>query len=393
MLKTIKISLLVLVLLLAAWLTPKLINNPGLIQIELLGYQIQMTAIAAGLLLLATFLVVWLVYGLLKAPKKAIKHITANQSRKKFARGLLALSEGKWSQAEKLLLASVHKSPTPELSYMAAARAAVAQNQLERAEQHLDRAEAVIDNPLTVDLTRCEIWIKSAQAEKAMPLLEGILKTYPNNPRAVHLLTQASQQLKNWKLLQNTIPKAEKLQLINHQQSNALKQQVTLERFAEVDSPEELQEIWLALNKKQQTKYSHTYCEAGLRVGAYQEITKYIEKAQKYNFDEQLVVYWSELPYNLNHRLKIAEKWLVQHPKKSSVLMCNARLHMAKKQFDQAESLLLEVLKRAPSAEVHQMLGMIYHEQNQGIKALDHYKASVLPQNNAISVIEDKSAE
>lgn len=393
MLKTIKIALLILLLLLAAWLTPSLIKNPGLIQIEVLGYQIQMTVIAAVLLLLALMLIIWLLYSLLKAPKKAIRHITANQSRKKFARGLLALSEGKWSQAEKLLLASVHKSPTPELSYMAAARAAVAQHQLERAEAHLDAAEKEIDNPLTVDLTRCEIWIKSAQAEKAMPLLEGILKTYPNNPRAIHLLTQASQQLKDWKLLQNTIPKAEKLQLINHQQSNALKQQVTIERFAEVDSPEELQEIWQALNKKQQGRYSHTYCEAGLRVGAYQDITRYIEKTQKYQFDEQLVMYWSKLPYNFNHRLKVAEKWLIQHPNKSSVLLCNAKLHLAKKNWDKAESLLLELLKVAPSAEVHQMLGLIYHEQNQGIQALDHYKASLTPNYQSIQVIEDKSSE
>ncbi len=389
MIKIIKIALLVLLLLAAAWLTPQLLKNPGLIQIELLGYQIQMTAIAAGVLLAVVFLAIWLVYGLLKAPKKAVKHLSANHSRKKFARGLLALSEGKWPQAEKLLLASALKSPTPELSYMAAARAAVAQNNLERAEAHLDQAEAVIDNPLTVDLTRCEIWLKSGQAERAMPLLELILKTYPNNPRAVHLLTEATQQTRNWKLLQSTIPKAEKLSLISHQQSNQLKQQVTLERFAAAESQEELQQIWHALNKKQQARYSHTYCENGLRLGAYQEITSHIEKAQKSQFDEQLVVYWSELPYNLNHRLKVAEKWLVQHPKKAAVLLCNAKLHVAKKQWDQAESLLLEVLKIEPSQEVNQMLGLIYQEQGQADKALNHFRESVVPNNQAISVIED----
>ncbi len=39
MLKSIKIVILVVLLLLAAWLTPQLLKNPGLIQIELLGYQ------------------------------------------------------------------------------------------------------------------------------------------------------------------------------------------------------------------------------------------------------------------------------------------------------------------------------------------------------------------
>ncbi len=389
MLKSIKIILLVALLLLTAWLTPQLLKNPGLIQIELFGYQIQMTAIAAGILLALVFLAIWLVYGLLKAPKKAINHLSANHSRKKFARGLLALSEGKWAQAEKLLLASVQKSPTPELSYMAAARAAVAQHDLTRAEAHLDAAEAVIDNPLTVDLTRCEIWIKSGQADRALPLLAGILKTYPNNPRAVHLQTQASQQTQNWKLLQQTIPKAEKLALINHQQSNELKKQVTLELFAGAENAEQLQDLWHGLSKKQQAKYSHTYCENGLRLGAYQEITSYIEKAQKYHFDDQLVVYWSDLPFNLNHRLKVAERWLVQRPKNSAVLLCNAKLHVAKKQWDQAESLLLQVLKIQPSQEVNQLLGLIYQEQGQSDKALNHFRESVLPNKLAISVIDE----
>jgi len=390
MIKTIKFLIVIALLLLMAWLTPHLLKNPGLIQVELLGYQVQMTVIAAVLLMAVVFVLLWLLYGLVKAPKKAISHLSANHSRKKFARGLLALSEGKWAQAEKLLLASAHKSPTPELSYMAAARAALAQHDLERAEAHLDQAEAVIDNPLTVDLSRCEIWLKSGQADKTLALLKVILKTYPKNPRAIHLLTQASQQAADWKLLENTIPKAEKLQLINHQQSNNLKEQVTLARFEEASSQEELQQIWQTLSKKQQNKYSHTYCENGLRLGAYQDITAYIEKSQKYHFDDQLVVFWSELPYNLNHRLKVAEKWLVQHPKNPSVLLCNAKLHVAKKQWGEAESLLLAVLKLAPSAEVHQLLGLIYQEQNQPEKALTHFRDSVLPNNQAISVIEDK---
>ncbi len=390
MLKTIKIILLLASLLLAAWLTPKLLSNPGLIQIELLGYQIQMTAIAAGILLVVLFLAIWLLYSLIESPKKVVKHLSANQSRKKFARGLLALSEGKWLHAEKLLLASVKKSPTPELSYMAAARAAVAMNDLTRAEAHLDAAEAVIDNPLTVDLTRCEIWIKSGQADRAIPLLAQILKTYPKNPRAVHLQTQASQQTQDWKLLQQTIPKAEKLSLINHQQSNELKQQVTLELFAAAKNAADLQGIWQGLNKKQQASYSHTYCENGIRLGAYQEITGHIEKVQKKHFDDQMVVYWSSLPYNLNHRLKVAEKWLSEHPKNAVVLLCNAKLHLAKKQMDEAESLLLDVLKIEPSQEVNQLLAIIYHEQNQPEKALNHFHEAVVPNKLSVSVIDDK---
>ncbi|MCF6299695.1 MAG: hypothetical protein L3J52_01015, partial [Proteobacteria bacterium] len=167
MFKTIKITLISLLILLAAWITPVVLKNPGFIQIELAGYQIEMSLLVAMGLGVVTFLMIWLAYALYKAPTKAIKNISANRSRKKFALGLLALSEGKWPTAEKLLIKSADKSLTPELSFMAAARAAVAQNKLEKAEEYLDQAEASTDNPLTVDLTRCEIWIKTNRAEKA----------------------------------------------------------------------------------------------------------------------------------------------------------------------------------------------------------------------------------
>ncbi len=387
MIKSIKITLLLLAILAAAWVTPALLRNPGMIQIELLGYQVQMTAIAAGILLVVLFVVLWLIYAVFKAPNKAVKSIKAHGSRKKFARGLLALSEGKWAQAEKLLVQSVKQSPTPELSYMAAARAAVSQHKIEQAEQYLNQAEAVIDNPLTVDLTRCEIWLKTGQADKAMPLLDLILKTYPNNPRAVHLLTQATQQQGQWQQLENILPKAEKLQIISPEQAKTLKTQVTESRFEDLQNSDELMSLWHSLNKKQQNHYLLSFCQHGMRVGAYQAVTEQIEKAQKNQFRDHLVDLWSKLPHNLNHRLKIAEKWLSSHPSNSHVLMCNAKLQMAKKQWDQAESLLLKNLTINPNPETNQLLGQVYQEQQQPEKALTHYHLAT-KNSQAIAVIE-----
>ena len=394
MIKTIKIILLLAIILAAAWLTPALLRNPGLIQVELLGYQVQMTAIAAGLLVAALFFIIWVAYALFKAPKQAVKHIKANVGRKKFARGLLALSEGKWAQAEKLLIQSVKQSPTPELSYMAAARAAVSQHNIEAAEQYLDQAEAVIDNPLTVDLTRCEIWLKTGQADKAMPLLDLILKTYPNNPKAVHLLTQATQESGQWQQLRNILPKAEKLKIINPEQATLLNLQATEARFQTLDSVEHLMALWQGLNKKEQAHYLNQFCQHGIRVGAFQQVTEQIEKSQKTQFSNLLVDFWSALPHNLNHRLKVAEKWLSQHPSNPHVLMCNAKLQMAKKQWDQAESLLLKNMAIANSSEsskeTNQLLGQVYQEQQQPEKALTHYRLAT-KNSQAITVIDESS--
>lgn len=390
MMKTIKILLVVVLLLAAAWLTPLLLKHPGLIQIEVLGYQIQMTAIAAGLIIGTLFLLIWLTYALVKAPKKALNHINAQSGRKKFAKGLLLLSEGKWPQAEKLLLQSVKQNPAPELSYMAAARAAVSQNKLEQAEAHLDAAEQCIDNPLTVDLTRCELWLKTGQAEKAQDLLDLILKTYPNNPRAVHLQTQVAQQLGHWDQLQQCLPKAEKLRLINPEQARLLKQKTTQSLLDEADSESKLLDVWQSIDKAQRPFFNHRFCHNALRVGAYQALTDHIEKSQKQQWDDGLVGFWSSLPHNLNHRIKVAEKWLAKHPGNPHVLFCNAQLQMAKKHWDQAESLLLEAQAIQPNPlndqEINQMLGQAYQEMQQPEKALTHYQKA--HKNTGLQVID-----
>ncbi len=390
MMKTIKIMIVVVLLLAAAWLTPLLLKHPGLIQIELLGYQIQMTAIAAGLIIGTLFLLIWLSYALIKAPKKALKHINAQSGRKKFAKGLLLLSEGKWPQAEKLLLQSVKQNPAPELSYMAAARAAVSQNKLEQAEAHLDAAEQCIDNPLTVDLTRCELWLKTGQADKAQALLDLILKTYPNNPRAVHLQTQVAQQLGQWDQLQQCLPKAEKLRLISPDQARLLKQKTTQSLLDEAESESKLLSVWQTIDKTQRPFFNHSFCHNALRVGAYQALTDHIEKSQKLQWDDGLVGFWSSLPHNLNHRLKVAEKWLTKQPGNPHVLFCNAQLQMAKKHWDQAESLLLKAQAIQPNPlnnqEIDQLLGQVYQEMQQPEKALAHYQKA--HKNTGLQVID-----
>ncbi len=376
--KMIKVTVLLLIILLAAWLTPLMLKYPGLIQIEVLGYQIQMTAITAIMITGLLFLSIWLVYALVTTPKKALRHINAQSGRKKFARGLLLLSEGKWSQAEKLLLKSVNQNPAPELSYMAAARAAISQNKIEQAEKYLDQAETHVDNPLTVDLTRCELWLKTGKTEKADQLLDVILKTYPNNPRAVHLKTQTAQQLENWQVLQSLLPKAEKLQIIGPDQATHLRNQSIQSNLNSAASVEQLMTIWDSLSKNQQQQFNLSFCHNAMRVGAYQQLTDHIEKQQKHHWDNELVNLWSQLPHNLNHRLKVSEKWLSKHPTNPHVLLCNAKLHIARKQWDQAESLLQKSQAVIPSPldnqEINQLLGQVYQEMQQPEKALSHYQ-------------------
>ena len=78
----------------------------------------------------------------------------------------------------------------------------------------LDDAENNTDNPLTVDLTRCELWVKTGDNDKAIELLQRVLYSYPNNPRALHIMAQASQNAGQWQQLREILPKVKKLEIL-----------------------------------------------------------------------------------------------------------------------------------------------------------------------------------
>ncbi len=373
------IGLTIAAVLLLSFLAPRVINNPGVLVLTVAGYQIEMSLLFAAGAVLTLFIGLWLVIALLRAPGLTWRKLRHNNSRSRFNAGLLALSEGKWRRAEKLLVKSASDSPNPELSYMAAARAAVAQNKLTEAEAHLDRAEEMIDNPLTVDLTRCELWLRNGQAERAIPLLQQVLRSYPNNPRAVRLLTQASQQGQHWATLKSILPKARKLALLSPQQSAEMAQQSNRNMLSGASDKAQLQRVWDGLNKSEQSELIAEYCRRGIELGDYTAVTEAIEKQQKKNYSSELVWFWSQLPHNLNHRIKVAEKWRQQHPQDGAVLDTLGHLYMDKQRPQDAETVWLEALKHQPSSALYQQLGALYQNRGESDRALHFFQQANQP--------------
>ncbi|MCF6301271.1 MAG: hypothetical protein L3J52_09175, partial [Proteobacteria bacterium] len=215
-------------------------------------------------------------------------------------------------------------------------------------------------------------------------LLQNILQTYPNNPRSVYLLTQASQQTQDWKQLRNILPKAKKLAIINTEQNKLLSHKSLIEEMNLVNNAEQLMTLWYSIDKKIQPNYINAFCENGLRIAAFQQVTDVIEKQQKTSFSDSLIQHWSRLPHNLNHRIKLAEKWLSGHPDSSKLLSCLGQLHIEKKQWLDAENYLLKAHDKEPDNQINQLLGRVYQELNQPEKALMHYQQS----NSNTSIIK-----
>jgi HemY protein len=376
--KLITIFIIISITLLAAFLTPWLVKDPGTVSILLLGYEIEMTFIVALGLFVAFILLIWLTLYLLRMPKKVMKNLSNNRSRKAFAKGLLSLSEGKWKVAEKQLLASSKNSLTPELSYMAAARAAVAQNKIEKAFTYLDDAEISTDNPLTVDLTRCELWVKIGDYEKAMKLLNRILHSYPNNPRALHLMTQASQNSGQWQRLREILPKVEKLEIMPHDKVLLLTQESIQNQLNYAESEVDLQTTWNSLNKQQKSEYDNilAYSQTGLKLGMYEQVAKLTEDSLNRNLSEPLLVIWEQLNIDTVQKIKTAEKWLKKSPDDAKLLKSLGQLCLQNKLWGKAQTYLNESLEISPDPKTYKLMAQYFDSVGEPDNALEAYRQS-----------------
>ncbi len=377
-----------------AFVTPWLMKHPGIISIEFAGYEIELKVLTAAFLILALIIALWLVVFIIRLPQKTKRKFTSNRSRKSFAKGLLALSEGKWKLAEKLLVRSAKNSPTPELSYMAAARAAVAQNNIKGAFEYLNEAEINTDNPLTVDLTRCELWIKTGDNEKAINLLKRILQSYPNNPRALHLMTQASQNAGQWQQLRDVLPKVQKLAVLPEDKAIQLTHHSISQQLNFAQNQEQLQATWDSLSKqqKQDLSYIHAYAENGLKLGMYDEVALMSEKLLSKNLSTPLLKVWGQLNLSNENKIKVAEKWLKKSPENAELLKILGKLCLDYKLWGKAQSYLQKSLELNPEPETYKLMAQYFEAVGETDNALQAYKQAT-GQSSQIALIDNNTIE
>ncbi|MCB1584737.1 MAG: hypothetical protein KDI52_00510 [Xanthomonadales bacterium] len=374
--KLITILSIIALVLLAALVTPSLIKDPGYFYIRFAGYEIEMRVIVAFCLLFLFIFSLWLLIYFIRFPKRTMRNFSTNRSRKSFAKGLLALSEGRWKVAEKLLVTSTKNSPTPELGYMAAARAAVAQHKLEQAFDYLDAAESSTDNPLTVDLTRCELWVKIGEFQKAVQVLNRILKSYPNNPRALHILSQAASGSQQWQLLREIMPKVAKLEVLPVEETNRITRNAILQQLQNAEHENDLQLTWDSLSKEQKSdlQFIQLYAKSGLRLGLHQQIAKLIENSLHKDWSDELLQVWSELDLDTHSKIKTAEKWLKKSPDNALLLRILGELCLKNQLWGKAQEYLNKSLDIDADKQTFKLMARYFDLVGEPDNALEAYR-------------------
>ncbi|HTD28772.1 MAG TPA: heme biosynthesis HemY N-terminal domain-containing protein, partial [Xanthomonadaceae bacterium] len=126
---------------------------------------------ALAMLAVALFLA-WLILWLLLLPMRLWNQRRRRQARVRIAGGMLALHEGRWSRAEKLLTQAAD-DPTLRLpARLGAAHAALARGDAAASDQHLLAADTAGGESAT-GLARADALLASGRAQDAIAILDA----------------------------------------------------------------------------------------------------------------------------------------------------------------------------------------------------------------------------
>jgi HemY protein len=281
------------------------------------------------------------------------------------------LEEGRWAEAEAMLLRHAGNSDTPLLHYLAAARAAQKQNAPERRDDYLKLAHDTTNGAdIAIGVVQAELQLSAGQKEQALATLQHLRQVAPKHPYVLQLLQQLYQETDQWQAMQHVLPDLRKRHVLDNKAINALSAEAAVGQLHHALIREDwsrMEQIWAQTSGKikQTEALLIPYVRGQMAQGNYSVSVMLIESYLRKNWSDELVYQYGLIPgSNLLKRLSTAEKWLKQHDENPILLLTLGRLAAAGKLWAKAEAYLRTSLEQGPRGETYQALADVLSAQD-----------------------------
>ena len=361
--------LLLVLLLAAAALAPVFKSDPGHVLINFGSWTVETSVLVLVLALIVLWLVVQLVMWIWRAPLVAARRMREQRAFNQLEKGLLALTEGDWSAAEKALEKSANVRGKNTAHYLAAAQAADGQNADDRREYYLEQADSGgAKKHFLVELTRSRLLIENGQFAEAVPILQGLLKRRRKHPQILELLSRCYSETGDWDEMQALLPVMKKTGVLDDEQALKLQQEVAVKRLQSVSTPDQLQAAWKLIPKtiRLQATVADAYAVAAVRLGHGEWAEPVIQASLKNLWNPALVLRYSDPGADdRSKRMKQCEKWLLEHPNDAGLHLGLGRLCAGESLWGKAREHMVKSLELEPSAPGYDALGQLMERQGE----------------------------
>ena len=306
-----------------------------------------------------------------------------NKARQKTIQGMIALSEGHWAKAEKLLSDAASKTDTSLINYLAAAQAAEAQNAHERRDQYLRLAHlAEPTAEIAVGLTQSQLQLRHGQIEEALASLSHLQRLSPKHGPILHMLSKVYSKLEEWQHVINLLPDLKKSKALSDeklQQLTITAWRGLLNQQATSHGAEGVQTVWNDLPRKlrQNSKLELQFYSLLIKTGANLEAAKALsQRLKKDDAEPFLELYGIVDSGDLGQQLKLVEKLGEKFNHSYMWYLTAGKLALRCKIWGQAKNYLEQADSLKSSQETKQLLAMTLDALGMSDEAYQQMKQS-----------------
>lgn len=381
-----KAALLILTILglmiLAVAVAPIFKNDPGYVLIRFQDWSAETSVLVLLLAVIGIYLLIRLAVWLWCWPTRTARQVRELRAQRQLEKGLLALTEGDWRSAEKALSRSGNQRGQETIRYLAAARAAQGQDDIEGRDAYLRKAEAGdAKNRFLVQLSRARFLIGNGDFTGAIPILEVLQKRRSRHPQVVEMLSRCYRELGDWERLRKMIPALKKAALIQPEDAAELEQ---LAAKHELDSSSDigiLQERWrkLSTTLKNTPGMAKAYSTRAIGLGAPSAAEPVLRAALKKQWRTSLVrLYGHFAEKDLGQRISQCNKWLKAHPDDAALHLVIGQLCYEDKLWGKAREHLQTSLKLEAAAEAFEAYGRLLQRHGEIETAMKCFQNALL---------------
>ncbi|SFM01221.1 heme biosynthesis HemY N-terminal domain-containing protein [Marinobacter zhejiangensis] len=289
------------------------------------------------------------------------------RARRRTTQGLLALAEGNWPRAHKLLEASASSADTPLINYLAAAQAAFECGEHDQVDELLRKAyESTPGSDMAVGITQAQLQLAGNRLEQALATLLRLRKQAPHHPFVLKLLKTTYVKLEDWRELSRLLPELRKRGLVSEEERTELErtiwhnlmQKAAAECRRQSDSPtanlEPLTRLWDELPGvvRRDEQSIREYGQLLAELGDEAQAETLLRKVLRNHWSDELVNLYGRIKGSQpDEQLLAAERWLQDRPNNAELLLALGRLSLRNELWGKAREYFETSLKMRRSQE------------------------------------------
>ena len=396
------ILIILLLLLVGIYLAERLTQFKSYVLISIEGLSIETTIQAAAFLLFCSLFIVFLLMVALKMVFAMVRGVNVfsaqnreSKGQQELQKGLLALAEGRWELALRLLESSADKLQMPELAYLGAVKAAEALDQKEKTDELFQKAYQKLgqnekQSHMSLNLAQINIQIERQQFERALATLLQLRKKHPENGYILTLIFQVYKELRDWQQLLLLIPKMKQLKIYTTEVLESEEQEIRhalikegaqskIKEYQRDERIQILKDNWQDIRKEwRDEEMVITFVRQLMSLEDISGAQAVIEESLSRQWSDRLILMYSKIEdSDAASRLIKAESWLQKRPNNPNLLLTLGILAMQCQNWGKAREYLETSLRLEKIPQTLLAMGTLMSHTEDYQQSINYYRQGI----------------